>query len=224
MQNETIQTETIQTTETEKLASIIESLLFVTEKPLTVQRLKELLDVQEAQQIRDAIELLRESYKQNIRGITIADVAGGYQLRTLPDNAQWVLALNQARPQKLSRAALESLAIIAYKQPLTRPEVEAIRGVDCGGVLKTLLDKDLIKIMGKKEEPGNPLVYGTTETFLSFFGIKSLRELPSLKEYSDLRDANESLTLDDFAKTVDAGLPSDEDTVEETVKVEDASA
>jgi segregation and condensation protein B len=176
-------------TEIEKIASIVESLLFVSDRPLTIDRMKEVLDVQDKELIVKAIELLQESYKVSLRGIGLQEVAGGYQLRTVPENANWILIMSQARPQRLSRAALESLAIVAYKQPLTRPEVESIRGVDCGGVLKTLLEKDLVRILGKKDEPGTPLIYGTTETFLSFFGIKNLRDLPSLKDYSDLQVA-----------------------------------
>jgi len=190
--------------EIEKIASIIESLLFVSDQPLTVGRLKEILELDDISLIQQALQLLRESYEQPLRGFELKEVAGGFQLRSRPDNAQWILTMNQAKPQRLSRAALETLAIIAYKQPLTRPEIESIRGVDCGQVLKTLLEKDLVKILGKKEEPGTPLVYGTAETFLHFFGIKGLNELPSLKEYNELREANETITIDDYAKALDA--------------------
>ncbi len=187
--------------EPEKLASIVESLLFVAEKPLTKKKLREVLQLKDAELLNQAFELLRASYESPLRGVALAEVGGGYQLRTVSDNAPWVLKLNEAKPQRLSRAALETLAIISYKQPLTRPEIEEIRGVDCGGVLRTLLERELIKILGKKEEPGNPLIYGTTDFFLSFFGIKSLKELPSLKEYSELQEAQQDLPLEDFTES-----------------------
>lgn len=190
--------------EIETLASAIESLLFVSDVPLTAAKLKEILEIDDAEAFKAAIQLLQESYAAPLRGIQLQEVAGGYQLRTHHDNANYILRFQQGKPQRLSRAALETLAIIAYKQPITRPEIESIRGVDSGAVLKNILEKDLVRILGKKEEPGNPLVYGTTDNFLIFFGIKSLRELPSLKEYSELKQSNETLSLDNYAQALEA--------------------
>lgn len=114
------------------------------------------------------------------------EVAGGYRLVTKPELAPWIQRLRGARPVKLSRAALETLAIIAYKQPITKPEIEAIRGVMIDGVLKTLAERDLVRILGRKPEVGRPILYGTSRAFLEYFGFKDLSELPSLKEIEAL--------------------------------------
>jgi segregation and condensation protein B len=114
------------------------------------------------------------------------EVAGGYQLRTKPENSPWIFKMNKARPVRLSRASLETLAIVAYRQPITRPEIDEIRGVDSGPVLRTLLERSLVRILGKREEAGSPLIYGTTKDFLSFFGLRNLSDLPSLREYTEL--------------------------------------
>jgi segregation and condensation protein B len=114
------------------------------------------------------------------------EVAGGYQFRTKAENSPWIFKLNKARPVRLSRASLETLAIVAYRQPVTRPEIDDIRGVDSGPVLRTLLERNFVRILGKREEAGSPLIYGTTKDFLSFFNLRNLGELPSLREYTEL--------------------------------------
>jgi segregation and condensation protein B len=120
--------------------------------------------------------------------VQVSEVAGGWQLRTAPENAAWVQKLLGGRPVRLTRAQLETLSIIAYRQPVTRPEIDEIRGVDTGATLKLLLDRNLIRILGKKEEPGRPLLYGTTKEFLEFFNLKDLRDLPTLREFHELTE------------------------------------
>ena len=121
------------------------------------------------------------------------EVAGGWQLRTSPDNADFARRFLRVKPQRLTRAALETLAIIAYRQPVTRPEIEDIRGVDCGAVVKALLERRLIKILGKKEEPGRPILYGTTREFLEFFALKDLASLPTLREFHELSEEHRDI-------------------------------
>jgi segregation and condensation protein B len=170
----------------ERLKSIIESLIFAADKPLSVRKLQELTGEKNAQWIQSCIEFLRADYGD--RGVVLHEVAGGFQFRTNPLNAHWVQQLIAGKPVKLSRAQLETLAIVAYRQPITRPEIDEIRGVDSGGTLKVLLDRSLVRILGKKEEPGRPMLYGTTKDFLEFFNLKDLKELPTLREFYELNE------------------------------------
>ncbi|GAB4484214.1 MAG: SMC-Scp complex subunit ScpB [Thermodesulfovibrionales bacterium] len=161
---------------------MIETLLFVSAEPATLASLKNSTDIPEADIVKIMEELIRE-YQERDGGILIVEVANGYQMVTNPRFAQWLRKfLNVSTSNKLSTPALETLAIIAYKQPLIKAEIEEIRGVNSDGVIKNLLDKRLIKIIGKKEVPGKPLLYGTTREFLQYFGLKDLTELPSLRE------------------------------------------
>ncbi len=169
-----------------RLISIIESLLFVSDKPLALSTLSRVLGGESNSKIRKSLEALRRIRENS--GINLVEVAGGWQLRTHPSNAEWIKALNPEKPVRLSRAALESLAIVAYRQPVTRADVDEIRGVDSGGVLRVLLERNLLKILGKKQEPGRPLLYGTSKEFLSFFGLKDLSDLPSLREFRELAE------------------------------------
>lgn len=173
-----------------RLVSIIESLLFAAAKPLRVQDLRKLLAETSKHQIQLALKHLIAATAQ--RGVVLAQVAGGFQYRTHPDNAVWVQKMLQARPARLSRTQIETLAIVAYRQPITRPEIDDVRGVDSGAVLKTLLERDLIQIVGRKEEPGRPLLYGTTVRFLEFFNLRSLRDLPTLRDFRDLSDESKA--------------------------------
>jgi segregation and condensation protein B len=170
-----------------RLESIIESLLFASDKPLTIVELKRLLGERDTKKVAGALESLRA--RRDDTGIQLAGVAGGWQLRTNPGNAAWVSKLVAAKPQRLSRALLETLAIVAYRQPITRPEIDDIRGVDCGPVLKTLLDRGLVRMIGKREEVGRPILYGTTPEFLRTFSLKDLAELPTLREFHELSAA-----------------------------------
>ncbi|MCB0309110.1 MAG: SMC-Scp complex subunit ScpB, partial [Bdellovibrionales bacterium] len=175
----------------QSLKSILESLLFVSEKPLTSDNLHEILSEYEKSDIDQTIQTLKTDLETNDRGIYLAEVSNGYQLRTKAENAPWLFKLNKAKPVRLGKATLETLAIVAYRQPVTRPEIDEIRGVYSEHILRTLLKRNLIKILGKREEPGNPLIYGTSQEFLSFFDLKNLSDLPSLREYTEL--AQESL-------------------------------
>jgi segregation and condensation protein B len=168
--------------------ALIEGLLFISEGPLSIERLVSTLSEFDKSQILYAIEELRTDCERDLRGIVVAEVAGGYQLRTRPEHADVMRRMLRTRATKFSQSALESLAIIAYRQPVTRTEVEYLRGVDCGGVIKTLLDKKLIRILGKKDVPGRPIVYGTTREFLETFNLKNLTALPTLREIQDLAE------------------------------------
>jgi segregation and condensation protein B len=188
------------TLDRDRIRSIIESMLLVVAEPLPVPRIAEVLreedaDVQEsdvAQAVESLVRDYREMERPFARGFQVEDVAGGLQLRTAPENAPFLRRLLAARPQRLTKAALETLAIIAYRQPVTKTEIESIRGVDVGAVLKALLDRDVIQIIGKKEEVGRPLLYGTTKKFLELFGLKSLQALPTLREYHELDEAHQA--------------------------------
>jgi len=169
-----------------KIKSIIESLLFVSDKPLSLQELAEVLK-KDKKEIEKSIKDLAEEYKSKEAGISIIKVAGGYRMCANSSNEEWIKKLYKERnKQKLSRASLETLAIIAYRQPITRLEIEEIRGVDSSGVIHHLLDLELISIRGKKEVPGRPFLYVTTKKFLEYFGLNSLEDLPNLEEFSQI--------------------------------------
>lgn len=169
----------------EMIERIIEALLFVSRKPLKVEELRQALDGTEEDEIKKGIDALREDYAREKRSFGIAELAGGYQIVTNPEFAPWVGKLFKREDTRLSNPALETLAIIAYRQPLTRSEMERIRGVNVDGVIKTLLDKNLIRIRGRKEAPGRPITYGTTDEFLKRFGLKGLEGLPRLRDFSE---------------------------------------
>jgi len=176
------------------LIPLSEALIFAAEGPIKAERMAEALDVSLAD-IREAIEALEVDYAERPRGFFLQEVAGGYQLRTRPEYAEYLRKLGRSRPFRFSRPALESLAIIAYRQPVTRSEVEYLRGVDSGSVLKTLLEKRLIRILGKKDVPGKPMIYGTTREFLELFGLPDLSSLPTLNEFSELAPDTETEAL-----------------------------
>lgn len=171
--------------DTAELKSLLEGLVFASPAPIRAERLAELLEEDRRRVARLLADLAAE-YRQARRGFVLAETAEGYQFRTRPEHAEWLRRLGQGRPFRFSRAALESLAIIAYRQPITRAEVEYLRGVDSGGVVKTLLDKRLVRVLGKKDIPGRPMIYGTTREFLELFGLRDLTALPTLKEFSEL--------------------------------------
>jgi segregation and condensation protein B len=172
--------------EREELRSIVESLLFVAEGPLTIQRLGEVLEDADKDDIRTALQEIQAELENNRRGVRLVEVAGGYQFRTAKVNADWVKKFLGGRPARMGRATLETLAIIAYRQPITRAEVEAIRGVDVDGVINTLLDRSLIRAVARKDVPGRPFLYGTTPEFLQLFNLKDLTHLPTLKEMEEI--------------------------------------
>ena len=170
------------------IKEIIESLIFAAEEPLTVAQLKQLTNSKSTEGIREALRDMEAEYETS--GIQLRKVGGGYQFRTHPDNARWVRKLHATRAPRLTRAMLETLAIIAYRQPVTRPEIEEIRGVDSGSTIRVLLERNMIRITGKKEEPGRPILYGTTRLFMEFFALRDLKDLPTLKEFTELNEEN----------------------------------
>jgi len=164
--------------------SIIEALLFVSESPISPEQMALVLEDLEPSEIRALIETLKKEYESSQRSLVIQEVAGGYQMTTNPLYAPWLRKfLKKTQGERLSGPSLETLAIIAYKQPVTRQEIESIRGVNVEGVLKTLLEKRLLRIAGRKEIIGRPLLYGTSREFLEYFGLNSLEELPPLEEF-----------------------------------------
>ena len=161
---------------------ILESLFFVSESPIRLEALVEILPESNKEAILEGIHRIQAEYGDSSRGIELTEIAGGYQFRTKPDWAEWVNRLKKGKAVRLSPASLETSAIVAYRQPVIRPVIEEIRGVDSGSVLHTLMEKGLIKIMGRKDLPGRPLVYGTTKAFLELFSLNSLSDLPKLQE------------------------------------------
>ena len=180
--------------EDRQLRSILESLLLVSTEPVTVDQLGHALalPIPEAgpvdkRQIISVLQNLKEEYLMMERGTLLVEVAGGYQLMTRPENAPWIKQLQTVKlATRLSRPALETLAIVAYRQPVSTPEIEMVRGVDCSGVLKTLLERRLVKIVGRKDVAGKPVLYGTTQEFLQHFGLRNISELPPLKEVQEV--------------------------------------
>jgi len=167
--------------------SAIEALLLASEKPLTLEQIKLVLDNADGNEVRKLIDEMKVEYDTQGRGIRIAEIAGGFQMITAAQFAPFLKKLFKGRhTERLSKPALETLAIIAYKQPLTRNEIELLRNVNVDGVMKSLLDKNLIRISGRKKSPGRPCVYGTTRQFMEHFGLKSLEDLPGMEEFNAL--------------------------------------
>ena len=178
----------------EDIKNIIESLLFVAEDPLTIDSIKKVLDSTDSNAIRNVLIELSSEYEARKGGFFLREVAGGFQIRTRPEYSQWIRRLLRPNPLRLSNAALETLAIVAYKQPVIRSDIEHLRGVDCGGILRMLLERKLIRVVGRKEIPGRPMIYTTTKKFLELFELKDLKDLPSPKEIEELGDtSSESL-------------------------------
>ncbi|MBU4259637.1 MAG: SMC-Scp complex subunit ScpB [Proteobacteria bacterium] len=178
----------------EDIKNIIESLLFVAEDPLTIDSIKKVLDSTDSNVIRNVLNELSIEYEARKGGFFLREVAGGYQIRTRPEYSQWIRRLLRPNPFRLSNASLETLAIVAYKQPVIRSDIEHIRGVDCGGILRMLLERKLVRVIGRKEIPGRPIIYATTKKFLELFELRDLKDLPSPKEIEELgNSSSESL-------------------------------
>ncbi|MBM3255025.1 MAG: SMC-Scp complex subunit ScpB [Candidatus Omnitrophica bacterium] len=172
--------------------AVIEALLFSSDRPISIEQIKNVLGSLEANEIRSIFEELNREYESSNRGMRITEIAGGFQMITAPALAPFLKKLyKQRNVERLSKPALETLAIIAYKQPLTRLDIESLRNVNIDGVMKSLLDKDLIRVTGRKKSPGRPKVYGTTRQFLEYFGLKSLEELPKIENFSTLAQQKE---------------------------------
>ena len=177
-----------------ELAAVLEALLFVSPEPIPVSRLATAIGSVSKAEVEQALRRLEQDLAQEGRGIQLVRLAGGYRLVTKAEYAPWLKRLDKAKAaQKLSRSALESLAIIAYKQPLVRAEIEEIRGVETSGVLRTLLERKLVRIVGRKEVPGRPIMYGTTKFFLEHFGLQDITQLPPLREFKELGEAEQAL-------------------------------
>lgn len=177
---------------------ILEALLFASPDPLPIGQLQELFDDGDRENIVQGLQQLKELYESKGSGLTIIEVAGGFRMSTRPDLHPWLSRLARARPSRLSRPALETVAIVAYRQPITKAEIEAIRGVSVDGVLKTLIERGLIRIVGRKREVGRPILYGTSRAFLEYFGFQELTELPSLHELETMvptREETAQLTV-----------------------------
>lgn len=197
--------------EDHQLKSAIEALLFVSSNPLSLDRLKSIFEEAPPEQIEAQIQALRHEHDDRGAGIMLAEVAGGYQLATRPENVLWIRKFKSVKVSaKLSKPALETLAIVAYKQPITRMEVESIRGVNIGGIMRNLMERRLVKIVGKKDVPGKPMMYGTTLEFLQYFGLKDLSALPTLKEFQELEAGEEVMEEVPVASedTVSSGEPT----------------
>ncbi len=206
---------------TGELKYIIESLLFVSKEPVTLERLKAVLTPAEPDSIQRALDQLSADYEARKGGFSLREVAGGYQLRSRLEYAEWIKKFLQPHPARLSKAALETLAIIAYKQPIIRSDIELIRGVDCGGVIRMLLERRLIKVLGRKEIPGRPLIYATTKGFLELFDLKDLKDLPTPKEIESLSEERETPLSDEPFEGAQAGSQESHASEAETARPEE---
>ena len=196
----------------EQINSIVEALLFASDTPLSVHKLRGILPDMEALAIRRVVDALNEEYERTERAFRIVTVAGGFQMVTLPQYGKWIKQLYRERAAtRLSPSALEALAIIAFKQPVIRSEIEAIRGVNTDGVLKTLMERDLIRIFGRSSAPGRPFLYGTTKEFLRYFGLNSLSDLPKPEELKVLLSEKENVPereVESFSSPGGNNIPS----------------
>ncbi len=189
----------------ERARAIVEALLFAAEKPLDLPALRDATQLEE-QVLQEALEALRQKHAPGAGGTVLVDLGGRWQLRTDPQLGAYVRRMLQVKPMRLTRAALETLAIVAYRQPITRPEMEDLRGVDCGAVTRALLDRKLIRILGKKDEPGRPLLFGTTKEFLELFNLRDLTQLPTLREFQELSEDSRKIVEEEAPAPPIAGL------------------
>ena len=184
----------------EDLKKIIETLLFITDRPIKPTRIADVVEAADARRVREIIQELQAEYVRDGRAVQIVEIGGGFQMATKPEYGRWVRRLyNEKMTTKLSNAALETLAIIAYKQPITRAEMESIRGVDVAAPLERLLERGLVRVLGKRDTIGRPMVYGTTDEFLRLFGLNKISELPDLQEFAakQLQEKQEDLPFDE---------------------------
>src|SRR5947209_13202322 len=180
----------------ERAVQVLEALFFAAEKPLDLKALEDTTQFSK-ELLQTALAELQKQYAGGTRGVALVDLGGRWQLRTDPQVGAYVRRMLQVKPMRLTRAALETLAIIAYRQPVTRPEMEDLRGVDCGAVTKALLERKLIRILGKKDEPGRPLLYGTSREFLELFNLRDLTQLPTLREFQELSEESRRIVEDE---------------------------
>ncbi|MBU0467724.1 MAG: SMC-Scp complex subunit ScpB [Candidatus Omnitrophica bacterium] len=214
---------------TTHIKGVLEALLFVNERPITLDQIKKVLDTVSGAEIKNAISMLASEYAEKKSGITIKEIAGGYQMFSNSSYASYVKSFYKTKhKEKLSKPALESLAIIAYKQPVSRSDIELIRGVNSDGVVAHLFNKELIKIVGRKDVPGRPYLYGTTKQFLEYFGLKSMDTLPKLEEFPSLMAEKDDNSTKVIESDIIATVPKEEfaadlaslDNIEDTEDVE----
>jgi segregation and condensation protein B len=211
----------------QEVRAILEALIFASPQPLTPREITQVMGGVTQEAWKQALEEIRIDYMRDGRGIQLVEVAGGYQITTRPEYNDWIRELLDPRaPTRLSIQALETLAVIAYKQPVTLPEIIELRGVKSGGVIKTLLEKRLIRIVGRKEVVGRPMLYGTTKEFLLHFGLKDLAELPKIEEFAEV--LGEEVDVAGLKRAIEAPrpvdvLPSDEAESAPEAGEEDAS-
>jgi segregation and condensation protein B len=199
---------------------VIEAILFVSDKPVTVEQFKQVLPEVAPSEIERTARLVQDDYAQRVGGMTVVEVAGGYQMLSNPSYASFIRNFYKTRTkEKLSRPSLETLAIIAYKQPVSRADIEIVRGVNSDGVMAHLLSKALVKIVGRKEVPGRPFLYGTTKEFLEYFGLKSLEDLPKLEEFPLLAAAGDNASSVATTEAGEISPGATAETVEEEQKV-----
>lgn len=173
----------------EDLRAVIEAMIFSSEAPLTLNKMKDVLgDAAEKSDILREIEEIMEEHDRRAGGFVLLEIAGGYQFRTRPDLAAWIRKIKGVKPGSLSPAAMETLAVIAYRQPVLKADIDRVRGVDVSGALKGLLEKKLVRMLGRKDVPGRPMMYGTSREFLEIFNLKDLGELPTLRELKELQE------------------------------------
>jgi segregation and condensation protein B len=188
------------------LRGLVEALIFAADKPLRAKEIARLASAPVAQ-VKELLGELSVFYAD--RGVILAEIAGGWAFRTHAQYAPFVRELTSERPVRLTRAQLETLAIVAYRQPVTRPEIDEIRGVDSGATLKLLLERELLRILGKKEEPGRPMLYGTTARFLEFFNLKALSDLPTLREFTELNEDSRRIAEEELGGVMTDAPPRD---------------
>lgn len=192
----------------EEIRAIVEALTFVSKEPVTLKELARVFKGVDKAVIEAQIEELKKLYAADNRGLQFIEVAGGYQITSRPEHNEWVRELLDPRsPARLSTQALETLAVIAYKQPATLPEIIELRGIKSGGVVKTLLERRLIKIVGRKEVVGRPLLYGTTKEFLLQFGLKDLEDLPKIEDFAEI--LGEDVDVVGLKRALDTPTPLD---------------
>jgi segregation and condensation protein B len=211
-------------TYSEPVESIIEALLFASDSPLSPDKIQAVLKEITLDQIEEIINSLNEKYRTEGHSFAIKKIARGYQMYTLPDFAPWIKALfSHNRREKLSQQSLEVLAIVAYKQPIVKSDVDRLRGVNSEGPIFTLLDRKLITIVGRKPAPGRPLLYGTTQEFLTHFGLKDLDDLPRIEELEMLlkKKEQDSLAEAEFEKMVEERLKENKEILPEEKAVEE---
>jgi segregation and condensation protein B len=186
----------------DNIPAVIEALIFASESPLPLEKICAVLDGVDKTEVKDALDKLIAAYEERQSGISIQEVAGGFQFRTRPELALWIKKLKGTKPGSLSPAALETLAIVAYRQPIVKAEIETVRGVDVSAPLKGLLEKKLIRIMGRKDAPGKPIIYGTTKKFLEVFNLKELTDLPTMRELTEITEQQSALDLETAEENV----------------------